>query len=220
MDQRLPRRGQGVAKRKDGPRPQAPAGLNLLPFPDTQTDPSQETKKAIREILSWVAVFVGAVGLAALIQFFVLEPLRVDGHSMNDTLLNNEFVLVSKADYWGGDPERLDVVICRYPNREDTYVKRVVGLPGDTVQVHENTVLVNGVALNEPYITYPADYDYGPLTLSADEYFVLDDNRIHSTDSHIIGPIKRDAILGRVRLVIYPLDKIRTIPAGVSPGTE
>ena len=203
-----------MAKRNDDEKSQRYDPLPLLPFPETQTDPAAETKKAIREILSWVAVFAAAILVAALIQYFVLEPLRVDGQSMNNTLLHNEFILVSKADYWQQEPQRLDVVICRYPDREDTYVKRVVGIPGDTVEVKEDVVLVNGEALTEDYITYPADYHFGPVTLLEDEYFVLGDNRIHSTDSHIIGPIKRDAILGRVRLVIYPLDKIRSIPIG------
>lgn len=203
-----------MKKQKEAGRLAHSAPLSLLPLPETQTDPEMETKKAIREILSWVAVFAAAISVAALIQFFVLEPLRVDGQSMSKTLLNNEFILVSKADYWNMDPQRLDVVICRYPGREDTYVKRVVGIPGDTVEVRKEVVLVNGTALHEDYITYPADYLFGPLTLQEDEYFVLGDNRIHSTDSHVIGPIKRDAILGRVRLVIYPLDKMRSIPAG------
>ncbi len=203
-----------MLKRNDGEKPKRSDPLPLLPFPETQTDPAVETKKAIREILSWVAVFAAAILVAALVQFFVLKPLRVDGQSMSQTLIHNEFILVSKADYWRLEPQRLDVVICRYPDREDTYVKRVVGIPGDTVEVKKDVVLVNGRALTEDYITYPADYNFGPIILKADEYFVLGDNRIHSTDSHIIGPIKRDAILGRVRLVIYPLDKIRTIPTG------
>ena len=203
-----------MKKQKEAEKLTHSAPLSLLPLPETQTDPEMETKKAIREILSWVAVFAAAISVAALIQFFVLEPLRVDGQSMSQTLLNNEFILVSKADYWNMDPQRLDVVICRYPDREDTYVKRVVGIPGDTVEVQKEVVLVNGTVLTEDYITYPADYLFGPLTLQENEYFVLGDNRIHSTDSHVIGPIRRDAILGRVRLVIYPLDKVRSIPAG------
>lgn len=203
-----------MIRRNDDEKSKRFDSLPLLPFPETQTDPALETKKAIREILSWVAVFAAAILVAALIQFFVLEPLRVDGQSMSQTLVHNEFILVSKADYWQQEPQRLDVVICRYPGREDTYVKRVVGIPGDTVEVRKDVVLVNGTALQEDYITYPADYNFGPINLSQDEYFVLGDNRIHSTDSHIIGPIRRDAILGRVRLVIYPLDKIRTIPTG------
>jgi len=203
-----------LKKQKDAEKLTYSSPLSLLPLPETQSDPEVETKKAIREILSWVAVFAAAISVAALIQFFVLEPLRVDGQSMSRTLMNNEFILVSKADYWSMEPQRLDVVICRYPGREDTYVKRVVGIPGDTVEVRKEVVLVNGAALAEDYITYPADYLFGPLTLKEDEYFVLGDNRIHSTDSHVIGPIRRDAILGRVRLVIYPLDKVRTIPTG------
>ncbi len=203
-----------MARRNDDEKSKPSVPLPLLPLPETQIDPALETKKAVREILSWVAVFAAAIIVAALIQFFVLEPLRVDGQSMSETLVHNEFILVSKADYWREEPQRLDVVICRYPGREDTYVKRVVGIPGDTVEVREDVVLVNGTALSEDYIAYPADYHFGPITLSEDEYFVLGDNRIHSTDSHVIGPLKRDAILGRVRLVIYPLDKIRTIPVG------
>ena len=203
-----------MARRKGKERLQPPVGLSLLPLPDTQTDPATEAKKAIREILSWVAIFVGAVLIAALSQQFVFSLLRVDGQSMRETLLNNEFVFISKAAYWHTDPRRLDVVICRYPDRADTYVKRVVGIPGDTVEVRRDVVLVNGRPLAEEYITYPADYQSGPVALGDGEYYVLGDNRIHSTDSHVLGPIRRDAILGRVLMVLYPFNRIRAIPAG------
>lgn len=187
------------------PKPQKPEALPLLSLPEGEEDSyRQVNQRAVREIISWVLLFLAAVVTAALIQRFVAEPLRVDGQSMMNTLQNNEFILVSKADYWHSDPERLDVVICRYPERAATYVKRVIALPGDTVEVKNQQVYVNGEPLEEPYIDYPADYDYPPTLMGEDEYFVLGDNRVHSTDSHVIGPLRREAILGRVSLVVYP----------------
>lgn len=190
---------------------QRPLGFTLLPLPDLEKDAEIENKKAIREIISWVALFVAAIVAAGLLLHYIIAPVRVDGTSMINTLQNNEFVLVSKVAYLSIDPQRLDIVICRYPGRDGTYVKRIVGIPGDTVEVTNNTVYVNGEPLDEPYIDYPADYTYPLIQLAADQYFVLGDNRIHSTDSHIIGPITRDAIEGYVPMVVYPFDQARTV---------
>lgn len=183
----------------------------LLQLPELEKDAEQENKKAIREIISWVALFVAAIAAAGLLVRYVAEAVRVEGTSMVSTLHNNEFVLVNKRAYLNADPQRLDVVICRYPGREETYVKRIVGVPGDTVEVREQTVYVNGGILNEPYIECPPDYEYPPTTMGEDQYFVLGDNRVHSTDSHIIGPISRDAILGRVLNVLYPFQQARPV---------
>lgn len=192
--------------------PKKPEGLTLLQLPDMEEDSFQRVnQRAIRESISWVLLFLAAILTAALIQRFVAEPLRVDGQSMMNTLQNNEFVLVSKTDYLNSAPQRLDIVICRYPERTSTYIKRIIGVPGDTVEVRDQTVYVNGEALVEPYIDYPADYTYPLITLAEDEYFVLGDNRIHSTDSHVIGPLRREAILGKVTLAVYP--QVRSVEA-------
>ena len=128
-----------------------------------------------QEILSWVLTILVAVIAALVIRSFVFEPVRVDGSSMDDTLANGEIMFVSKFDYsstwitlsWQsneakenapritlfGNPQRFDVVICRYPGRGDTnFVKRVVGLPGDTIELKDGYLYVNGDRYEEPYI--------------------------------------------------------------------
>lgn len=172
-----------------------------------------EKKKSVgREILSWVMTIAVAVALALVIRTFIFEPVRVDGNSMNYTLLNNEYMIVSKYDYWLGDPDRFDVIICRYPDRGRTnFVKRLVGLPGDTVSMLNGTLFVNGEAIDEPYITNHANYNMQAYTLGENEYFVLGDNRSSSNDSHIIGPLTRSQIKGHVRLVAFPFSKARSI---------
>lgn len=182
---------------------------------NTQEQPVAEQKKKKsmkREILEWVFCILGAVAIALVIRTFLFEFVRVDGQSMAETLQNSERMFVTKLDYWTGNPDRFDVVICHYPDRGWTdFVKRVVGLPGDTVAMLNGTLLVNGKSVDEPYITHKANYNMSPYTLAEDEYFVLGDNRSNSNDSHIIGPLKRSQIIGHVRCVVFPFNSFRQI---------
>lgn len=170
-------------------------------------------KKSLgREILEWVLVVVVAVTAALLIRTFLFEPVRVDGESMLNTLHDNEYMIVTKYQYLFDDPQRFDVVICHFPERGKTnFVKRVVGIPGDTVAVRDGTLYVNGEPQEEPYIDNRPTYTMPDVTLGTNEYFVLGDNRPHSNDSHLIGPLLRDEIMGQVRLVVWPLSEIRRI---------
>ena len=174
----------------------------------TKKDKKQEKpKKSIqREIFEWIMVFVVAAALAFVVRTFIFEPVRVDGHSMDDTLANGEVMFVTKFDYqFGGEPERFDVVICHYPGRGSTnFVKRVVGLPGDTVEVRDGYLYVNDVMYEEPYITHRPDYTMNAYTVPEGMYFVLGDNRSNSNDSHLVGPLARDMIVGHVRCVLLP----------------
>lgn len=162
------------------------------------------------------------VVLALLIRQFVLEPVRVKGGSMLSTLQNGEIMLVTKADYLLGEPQRQDVVICHYPGRyldkwkliPQYFVKRIIGLPGDTVAIEEGVVLINGEPLEEPYLDESRTRrktSMAPVTLGADEYFVMGDNRDNSNDSRRVGPLKRRAIIGRVRTVFFPFNSVRRI---------
>ena len=172
----------------------------------------EKKKTVFREIVSWVMTIVIAVALALFIRTFIFEPVRVDGSSMNYTLLDNEYMIVTKYDYWLGEPERFDVVICHYPGRGRTnFVKRLVGLPGDTVSMLNGPLYVTGESIDEPYITNHANYNMEAVTLGENEYFVLGDNRSSSNDSHIIGPLSRDQIKGHVRLVVFPFSQFRVI---------
>ena len=180
--------------------------------PEQRPAQQGKTNKIVREVLSWIELIAIAAGLAFLIHTFIFQPVRVDGPSMSYTLLDDEYMIVTKYDYWLGEPERFDVVICRYPGRGRTnFVKRLVGLPGDTVSMLNGTIYVNGEAVDEPYITNHANYDMEAVTLGENEYFVLGDNRSSSNDSHLVGTLSRDQIRGHVRLVVFPFSHFRAI---------
>ena len=197
-------------------KPQAAPETEAQAAPETAEQPKnkkEEKKKTVgQEILSWILTFAVAIALALVIRTFIFEPVRVDGHSMDYTLADNEYMIVTKYDYLLGEPERFDVIICPYPERGRTnFVKRLVGLPGDTVSMLNGTLYVNGEAIDEPYITNKANYNMQAYTLKDDEYFVLGDNRSSSNDSHIIGPISREQIKGHVRCVAFPFKNARTV---------
>ena len=176
-----------------------------------------------KEILSWVLTIAAAVIAALLIRTFIFEPVRVDGSSMADTLHDKEMVFVTKFDYLFGDPSRQDVVICHYPNRSEYFVKRLIGLPGDTIEIKEDSttaqkvVFINGEPLDEPYLNPKRNASRATmeaLTLGEDEYFVMGDNRDNSSDSRnigLVGPISRKAIIGHVRFVFFPFNQWRGI---------
>ena len=213
------------------------------PVEETAGKKKKKEKRTVgQEILSWILTILVAVAAALVIRSIVFEPVRVDGSSMDDTLANGEIMFVSKFDYsstwlclpwqskeakekapritFGGNPQRFDVVICRYPGRGDTnFVKRVVGLPGDTIELKEGYLYVNGEKYDEPYIN--DEYRSGPLnTMSAREvpegkYFVMGDHRNNSNDSRSVGAIDRNMIIGHVRQVVYPFGEWRGIPNGL-----
>ena len=198
----------------------------------------QKKKTVAREILEWILTIVAAVMIALPIRAFAFELVRVDGISMDSTLANGEIMFVSKFDYattwlsfpWqneqakekasrittGGDPKRFDVVICRYPGRGDTnFVKRVVGLPGDTVELKDGYLYVNNEKYDEPYIRdeYRSGWlnTFGPCTVPEGHFFVMGDHRNDSNDSRSQGPLPRSMIVGHVRSVLYPFNEIRGI---------
>ena len=203
------------------------------------TEKKEKKKKTvIREILEWALTFVVALLIALPFRAFAFEMVRVEGRSMDNTLADGEVMLVSKLDYtsvwlsfpWqddkskenaarvtvGGNPERFDVVICRYPGRGDTnFVKRVVGLPGDTLEIRSGYLYINDERIDEPYIqdAYRSGYlnSYGPYTVPDDHYFVLGDHRNNSNDSRSQGALSRNMIIGHVRTVLFPFNDLRGI---------
>ena len=207
----------------------------------------KEKRTVGQEILSWILTIVVAVAAALVIRSVIFEPVRVDGSSMDDTLANGEIMFVSKFDYsstwlslpWqsdedkekaprftiGGDPQRFDVVICRYPGRGDTnFVKRVVGLPGDTIELREGYLYVNDEMYEEPYINneYRSGRlnTFGPYTVPEGKFFVMGDHRNNSNDSRSVGPIDRNMIVGHVRQVVYPFSQWRSVKNGLDVRAE
>lgn len=176
--------------------------------------PEEKKKKVLKEILSWIVTIAAAVAIALVIRQFVFEPVRVDGKSMLTTLNHGEIMFTTKPEYLLGDPQRGDVIICHYPDRSENFVKRIIGLPGETVRVEGTQVYINGELLEEPYLD-PAQNTRGhscsEIMLADNEYFVCGDNRDNSNDSRYVGPITRGMIRGHVRAVIFPFNKVRGI---------
>ena len=135
--------------------------------------------------------------------------VRISGTSMNNTLMDGDVALVTRFDFHDGrTPVLEDVVECRFPGRADTYVKRVMGLPGQTVVLKGGRLTIDGFPVSEPYVSsVPEDYE---ISLAGGEYLLLGDNRADSYDSRMpdVGPVGADAFLGRVRFIVWPLDRL------------
>ncbi len=162
-------------------------------------------------------VLVIALGVRA----FLFEPVRVDGDSMIPTLVNNEHMFVEKVSDWFGAPERGDIVICFYPGYKESCVKRVIGLPGETVSVQGGRVAIDGVLLDESDYWRDMIYsDTAPVTVGEKELFVMGDNRNGSKDSRnaSVGCIPFHKVVGRVRAVIWPLAQWRAIEGASYAG--
>jgi signal peptidase I len=150
--------------------------------------------------------------LLALVIFFaihfMIQNFRIDGTSMEPNVHNGEYVIVNKTAYWfGHNPQRGDVVVFQAPDQpQNDRVKRVIGLPGETVEVRsDGTVYVNGQQLEEPYLPSHHSGTSGTWTVPEDEYFVMGDNRSVSYDSREGGPVPRSNIIGKAWLIIWPL---------------
>ena len=157
--------------------------------------------------LGWALALALTVLVALALRRWALLPVRVVGASMEPTLLSGECVLATRFDYLREAPERGDVVLCALPGREGQYIKRVIGLPGETVRIVSGQTYIDGQPLAEAYAT-PADADF-EAALGADEYLVLGDNRPASYDSREedIGSLASSDFLGRVRCVVWPPDR-------------
>jgi signal peptidase I len=128
---------------------------------------------------------------------------RIDGSSMEPSLHDGEYVIVNRITYRLQPPQRGDVIVFQHEGSRE-FIKRVIGLPGDTVAVQGNHVLVNGVALDEPYIAQPNAYTMEPRKIGPNEYFVLGDNRNNSSDSHNWGTVALNTIDGKAWVTYWP----------------
>lgn len=161
-----------------------------------------------------------AIAIALFIRFFVAAPYMVSGPSMEETFHNHDYLIIDRLSYRLETPQRSDVVVFKRPDGSDTLIKRVVGLPGETVTLRgTGVVIVNaenpkGLTLSEPYVT--SDNEGGPsnmtITLAPDHYFVMGDNRKVSYDSRSWGTLPRENIVGRVLVRLYPFSDIGFLP--------
>ena len=176
---------------------------------------SKEGKTGIvREVLSFFLYVAIVVGITFLIIHFVGQRTYVSGSSMENTLSDGDNLIVDKITYRFSDPKRYDIIVFPYQYEENTYfIKRIIGLPGETVQIVDGIIYIDGEALQESYgreVMKNSGLAADPVTLGEDEYFVLGDNRNDSTDSRdpSVAKIPRDRIIGRAWVRIWPLSKI------------
>lgn len=161
-----------------------------------------------------------ALAIFMLIYVFLLQPHQVRGRSMEPNFENGEYILTDKLSYRLREPKRGDtVVFAAPPARREDFIKRVIGVPGEVISLRDGWIYVNNKKLEESYISRDNRILDGPflkegeaLPLSFSEYFVLGDNRPHSSDSRAFGVIKKQDIVGRAWLVYWPPTKLRIIP--------
>ena len=159
-----------------------------------------------KEILGWIETIAVAVLLAFLINHFLLVNVYVPTGSMENTIMAGDRNLALRTSYWFSDPQRGDVVVFEAPDDPDTlYVKRIIGVGGDTVEVQDGEVLVNGQVQDEPYIKEITGGDFGPYHVPEGCYFMMGDNRNKSLDARFWQNtyVEKDAILGKVVLRYY-----------------
>lgn len=173
-------------------------------------------ESAIREFLSWALAFMVAITVGVFVHVFVMEPFEVDGSSMEPSFFSGDRVLLSKISYHLSSPRRGDVVVFHYPaDPTRDFIKRVIGLPGDTVQVHNGYVYVNGRTIQEDYLrSFPLE-EFPSARVPTDSYFVLGDNRnnsMDSRDSHV-GFVQSKYLVGKVEMVYWPLQDFRVLRA-------
>ena len=183
-----------------------------------KTNKEQKSHSVAYELICWLVFIAIIVGLTWLIITFVGQRTSVSGHSMETTLQDGDQLIVDKISYRFRDPKRYDIIVFPYQYEENVYyIKRIIGLPGETVQVKDGYVYINGEKLESDIygkeVMQSAGIAAEPITLGDDEYFVLGDNRNNSSDSRdpSVGILKRKDLLGRAWVRIYPFDKVGVI---------
>ena len=180
------------------------------------------------EIWEWIKALLIAVGLAFVIRYFFLAPIVVDGESMLPTLNDKDRMIVNKFGYVVGEPERFDIIVFHAPEEKD-YIKRIIGLPGDTIEYKNDILYVNGEAVDEPYLDeYKEEYKeqnldgtltesftltdkLGQETVPEGHLFVMGDNRRESKDSRHIGFVSMDDVIGKTSIIYWPIKDIKIV---------
>ena len=168
--------------------------------PEAESGQASDWKRILLDILETL--------ILAVVLYFGINAIsarvRVDGFSMNPSLQDGEYILVSKLSYKTGEPERGDIVVFRFPlDPKQDLIKRVIGLPGESITVRDGKVTINGTPLEEPYIAAPPIYN-GTWTVPEGQLFVLGDNRNESKDSHEWDFLPLENVIGKAILIYWP----------------
>ncbi len=181
----------------------------LLPEEEAEepADPEKEKQEKKKKILHEVFFYVGVLLAAFLIWRFILLNAKVPSGSMENTIMSESRIMGLRFAYWFSDPERGDIVVFYAPDHPDTlYVKRVIGLPGDTVDIVDGKTYINGEELQEDYLPEPMEGNFGPYHVPEGAYFMLGDNRNNSADARewTNTYVYKDAIIGKAYFSYWP----------------
>ncbi len=171
----------------------------------------ETSKNLLPDVRAWIRDIVVSLAIAGVVIVFLYQPVKVEGNSMMPELADQERIFINKFIYRFENIERGDVVVFWYPlDPAKSYIKRVIGLPGETVQFVNGEVFVNGRRLPEPYV--PLEYrdrqNLGPIHIPPDEFFVLGDHRTSSNDSRVWGTVERKYIYGKAVFVYWPVGQL------------
>jgi len=196
--------------------PETQSGQETVGHQDIK-DRWQGVKSVLREIVETVLLtLLIFLAIRALVQNF-----RIEGTSMEPNLHDGQYLIINKFVYYLHPPERGDVVVFHYPrNPRRDFIKRVIGLPGENVEIRGKRLFINGEKLEESYALHTSNYAWGPQRLGEDEYFVLGDNRNSSSDSHNWGPLPGDAIVGKAWISYWPAKYWGLVPHYSYAATE
>ena len=176
----------------------------------SRRDKNKKKKSSLREM---VEVIVTALVLAFLIKTFVVGNFWIPSESMVPTIEVNDKVIVTNFSYWFEGPKRGDVIVFRYPlDTKKDYIKRCIGLPGETVEFRDSKLYVNGQLVEEPYLPEGLVFeDFGPIEVPEGQYFMCGDNRNHSSDSRVWGFVEKRLIIGKAQVIYWPFDRWSTL---------
>ncbi|MEN9215383.1 MAG: signal peptidase I [Gloeomargarita sp. DG02_3_bins_56] len=186
---------------------------------DKRTQKQSAPANSENSLVEWGKTIGVSLLLAFGIRTFVAEARYIPSESMLPTLQVNDRLIIDKVTYEFRPPERGEIVVfqptpaLKEQGFRDAFIKRIVGLPGEQVEVKKGKVLINGQPLTESYLAAPPDYEYGPVVVPAEHYLVLGDNRNHSFDSHFWGFVPRQNIIGRAAIRFWPPHRIGSIPS-------
>jgi signal peptidase I len=185
-------------------------------YPENTGNPTLKSfKNFFREVISTLLI---ALALAFLLRLFVFEGRIIPSGSMLPTIQLQDQVLVNKLVYHFREPRRGEIIVFDPPiESELDFIKRVIALPGETVEMRDNKVYIDGVALIEPYLEEPLNYEWGPVVVPENSLLVLGDNRNHSNDSHLWGAwLDVAKIKGQAFAMYWPLEHARKLENGVT----
>ena len=213
--------GGGDTGATDSGAPAANSGAASEHSPSSS--PNHPHHSLRNEIRIWTRDLLIAIGLALVIIVFLYQPVKVEGTSMAPLLSDQERIFINKFVYRFEPIERGDVVVFWYPlDRSKSFIKRVVGLPGEMVEIRKGIVYVNGVALPEPYV--PPQYedlsDFAPTKVPDHSYFVMGDHRISSNDSRVFGSVASRYIYGRAVFAYWPVDHFGSLSTTEASSTD